>query len=86
MAASLTNLGNVLTEMGQHEEAKILHLRAPEIWEESLGPEHPNMAIAVENLGNVLESQRKYKEAAKAYERAYQQSFGARNYPEVFLN
>ena len=42
---------------GKFTEAEPLYGRATEIWETALGPEHPNVATALNNRAGLLESQ-----------------------------
>ena len=46
-----------LTYQGKFAEAEPLYRRATEIWETASGPEHPNVATALNNRAGLLESQ-----------------------------
>ncbi|CAN0367579.1 unnamed protein product, partial [Ectocarpus sp. 8 AP-2014] len=50
-------------------EADRLSLRAIEIGEKTLGPDHPALATRLNNRAGLLESQGKYSEAEPLYER-----------------
>jgi serine/threonine-protein kinase len=50
----LTNLAGVLRIMGRYEEAKAQHERSLAIWEKALGPDHPDVALALTTLGRIL--------------------------------
>eukprot|EP00903_Cladosiphon_okamuranus_P021870 g20106.t1 len=50
-------------------EADPLYLRAIEIGEKTLGPDHPDLAIRLNNRAVLLESQGKYDEIGPLYER-----------------
>lgn len=54
LAIRLTNLGNVLRDLGQLDRARQAHARALEIDECALGSDHPRVAIDLNNLGTVL--------------------------------
>ncbi|MEM7155497.1 MAG: serine/threonine-protein kinase [Myxococcota bacterium] len=70
IAASWGNLGIVLLEQADYEEAKTALERARKTYEEALGPEHLSVANNLHNLGNVLEQQGDYAGALAAYERS----------------
>ncbi|WP_454063962.1 tetratricopeptide repeat protein [Candidatus Nitrospira salsa] len=40
------------------------------IWEEALGPNHPNVATSLNSLGGLYRAQGKYAEAEPRYQRA----------------
>jgi tetratricopeptide (TPR) repeat protein len=71
--------------MGRYEEARASHERVLALWEKTLGPEHPDVALALNNLAVVSESQKKYPEARALHERALalrQKALGP-THPEV---
>ncbi|CAN0360355.1 unnamed protein product, partial [Ascophyllum nodosum] len=70
LARLLCNLAVVRGEQGKYAEADRLFLRAVEIWEIALGPEHPNVATALNNRAALLNEQCKYDEAKPLYERS----------------
>ena len=67
---NMSNLGSVLHEMGDLTGAKAAYERALKIDEAAFGPDHPNVATAVNNLGLVLLDQADYMGAKAAFERA----------------
>jgi tetratricopeptide (TPR) repeat protein len=66
----LTNLAEVLWSQSKYEAAEEMHLRALEITEKVLGPEHPDTLPNMHNLAVVLRSQGKYEAAEEMYRRA----------------
>ena len=50
VAASATNLADVLSRTGEDDRAKRLYERAVTIWERSLGVDHPKVATGLGNL------------------------------------
>jgi serine/threonine-protein kinase len=70
VAATLTNLGNVLADQGKYEEARRQYERELAITERVHGAEHPQTARALANLGTVLQSLGHYDEAQRSFERA----------------
>lgn len=54
---------------GKLEEAQIEYRRALTVWEASLGPEHPHVAVCRNNLAGVILSQGKHEEAEAEYRR-----------------
>jgi len=80
-----TSLGAVLYAQGKYEEALGYHERALTTYEALLGPDHPDVALALNNVGNALEEQGKYEEALGYHERAlviYEAALGP-NHPTV---
>jgi tetratricopeptide (TPR) repeat protein len=74
-----------LAEHARYPEAELLYQRALRIWEESLGPKHPEVAYPLNNLANLYYNQGKDAEAERLYERAlriWEASLG-RDHPEV---
>lgn len=69
-AASLNNLGSIISTLGEPAEARKHYERALKIDEVAYGPDHPIVAICVNNLGNALEDLGELVEARKHYERA----------------
>ncbi|CAN0333504.1 unnamed protein product, partial [Ectocarpus sp. 12 AP-2014] len=55
---------------GKYSEADPLYLRAIEIGEKTLGPDHPALATRLNNRAELLSAQEKYTEALPLLERA----------------
>jgi len=62
----------VLQDLGDLAGARAHYERALAIWEKQLGPEHPNVAWAVNNLGMVLKALGDLDVARAHLERALQ--------------
>ena len=59
-----------LDDRGRYPEAVPLLQRALAIYEQELGPTHPNTASSLNNLAGLYESQCQYSEALPLYQRA----------------
>lgn len=73
MANTCFNLGNVLRDKGQPDEAVALLRKAAAVAEKGLGPQHPTLAKALHNLAVVLMGQggpERMKEAEALYLRS----------------
>jgi tetratricopeptide (TPR) repeat protein len=70
MAKHLSSVASIHNSMGSHEEAKTLHERALAIREQTLGPEHPNIATSLNNLAGVYSLKGAFDDATPLYERA----------------
>ena len=70
MAISLNNLALLYRAQGKYTEAEPLFRRALAVWEKALGPEHPNVAMALENYAALLRKTNRAAEAAKLEARA----------------
>lgn len=66
----LTKRMVVLTEAGKYEEARPVAQRAVRRAEETLGPEHPTVAIYLTYLGGVQRSLGEHEDARATYEKA----------------
>ena len=55
---------------GRYAEAEPLYKRSLAIWEEALGPEHPNVATSLNNLAGLYRAQGRYDEAEPLHKRA----------------
>jgi Tetratricopeptide repeat len=55
MATQHSNLGSVLTDLGDLAGARTHHERAPEIGQAILRPNHPTMATFRDNLDHALQ-------------------------------
>ena len=60
----------LLEDQGSYAEAQPLYERSLVIREKTFGPEHPNVALALNNLAVFLKGQGFYAEARPLYERA----------------
>ena len=75
----LNQAGYYLSERGRYAEAEPLLQRALAIWEQQLGPEHPDTALSLNNLAILYRVQGKYEQAEPLYVRAlaiYEQQLG----------
>ena len=71
VATILNNFGLYYNEQERYTGSGALLLRrALAIWEEVLGPEHPNVAAALCNISTAWRHQGKYSEAATALQRS----------------
>ncbi|CAN0586242.1 unnamed protein product, partial [Ectocarpus sp. 12 AP-2014] len=59
-----------LTRQGIYDKADPLYLRAIEIGEKTLGPDHPDLATWLNNRARLLKAQGKYEEAEPLYKRS----------------
>ena len=59
-----------LYAQGRYAEAEPLYKRSLAIWEGALGPEHPNVATALENYSVLLRETGRYDEATEMEARA----------------
>jgi tetratricopeptide (TPR) repeat protein/nucleoside phosphorylase len=64
--------GLYLSERALYIEAEMLHQRAVRIWEQSLGPDHPQVACSLNGLARLYYLLGKYEEAGPLYHRAIQ--------------
>jgi tetratricopeptide (TPR) repeat protein len=75
MAADLkSNLGGVLDLQGDHERGLALQLEALALYEQTLGPDHPDTGRTLNRIGNAYYQMQRYGEAFAAYGRALEQS------------
>ncbi|CAM9964931.1 unnamed protein product [Ectocarpus fasciculatus] len=65
-----SNLGSVLREQGKYIEADRLCLGDIEMGEDTLGPDHPDVAIRLNNRAELLRAQGNFDEAEPLYVRA----------------
>ncbi len=70
MGTTLENLAELYRVQGRFDEAEPLYLRALEILEKTLGPEHPEVAVSLNNLAELYRAQGRFEEAAPLYEKA----------------
>jgi tetratricopeptide (TPR) repeat protein len=66
----LKNYVGYLQLIAQYAAAEPLYLRALEIYEKALGPEHPQVAATLNNLAFLSRAQGRYADAEPLYERA----------------
>jgi tetratricopeptide (TPR) repeat protein len=66
----MNDLGLWLSYRAEHGEAEPLHQRALAIKEESLGPEHPDVAVSLNNLASLYDNQGQFPKAERLHQRA----------------
>ncbi len=59
-----------MMNQGKYEQAEPLYQRALAIYEQALGPEHPDTARSLNNLAILYDDQGKYEQAEPLYQRA----------------
>ena len=69
-ATTLNNLAVVYEAQGKYDGAEPLYQRALTLIEHTLGPEHPNMAAALDNYADLLRKMQREAEAETAETRA----------------
>jgi tetratricopeptide (TPR) repeat protein len=69
-AVSLNNLGGLYRKLARYEEAQPLYERAQEIWENALGPDHPDVGVGLNNLALLHARQGHFAKAELLYKRA----------------
>ena len=84
MAVSLNNLAALYQAQGKYAEAEPLFRQSLAIVEKALGPEHPNVATALDNYAKLLRKTNRNAEAAKleARAQAIRAMHGAQNPPK----
>jgi len=65
MALAYNNLGFVHFKMDNPEEAERAYIQALQMWEETLGSDHPNVGASLNNLAALYENNGDYKQAEK---------------------
>jgi tetratricopeptide (TPR) repeat protein len=85
LPAALNNLGRIRTEQGRSKEAEQLFRKAIALWEQQLGPTHPNVAAGLASLGLLLCSRSKFSEAEPLLLRAHDidKAFFPVNHPRI---
>jgi CHAT domain-containing protein/Tfp pilus assembly protein PilF len=85
VAASLSNLGEVLSAQGAYAEARTLFERALAIREKALGKENLDVATSLNSLGMTLQRQGAYGEARARYEQALEirEKVRGKDHPDV---
>src|SRR6184192_2205977 len=66
----LNNIALILRKSGRQKAAEPCYVRALEIYEKQLGPEHPDVASVLNNLAVFYTNERRYTEAEKTHLRA----------------
>src|SRR4030095_13904594 len=66
----LNNIAFILRKSGRQKAAEPCYLRALEIYEKQLGPDHPDVASVLNNLAVFYTNERRYTEAEKIHVRA----------------
>jgi tetratricopeptide (TPR) repeat protein len=70
IGTTLNNLGNLYTMQRRLDDAVKVYRRALALYEEQMGPDHPEVGLVLTNLGNVYEEQGKLDDARALQERA----------------
>jgi len=70
LAASLNNLASLYLLQGKYSQAEPIFLRALEIQEKILSPNHPEIAAILNNLGELYNAQGKYDRAEELFQQA----------------
>src|SRR5213596_3896716 len=66
----LLNIALILRKSGRQKAAEPCYVRALEIYEKQLGPDHPDVAAVLNNLAVFYTNERRYAEAEKIHLRA----------------
>jgi len=66
----LNNIALILRKSGRQKAAEPCYVRALEIYEKQLGPDHPDVASVLNNLAVFYTNERRYTEAEKIHLRA----------------
>jgi tetratricopeptide (TPR) repeat protein len=86
----LNQAGYYLQDRARYHEAELLYRRALAIYEQQLGPEHPEIATSLNNLAALYRTQGEYEQAELLYRRAlaiYEQQLGPEHsYTAMSLN
>src|SRR5207247_6107972 len=64
------NIALILRKSGRQKAAEPCYVRALEIYEKQLGPDHPDVASVLNNLAVFYTNERRYTEAEKIHLRA----------------
>ena len=70
LAAALGNLANVYSDQEMYKKAEPLLVRSLSIAEKMYGPNHPDVALAINNLAVNYHCQKKYEHLVTLYKRA----------------
>lgn len=69
-ASLLSRAADYLRQRAQFEQARLLYQRALSIYEQTLGPDHPQIAFPLNILANLYRNQGRFEEAEPLYRRA----------------
>lgn len=69
VAESMNTLGCLYLQNEKYNRAEALFTRALEIWEDSLGPEHPKVILVLENYCQLLRLTKRSSDADKLDQR-----------------
>jgi len=69
-SSALNGVASLLKKQGKYEAAEPLYRCALNIYEEQLGPDHPNITTSLNNLAVLLMMQGKYEATEPLYRRA----------------
>ena len=70
MGTSLNNVAGFLWDQGQYAAAEPFYRRALAIYEKTLGPDHPKVALSLNNLALLLSTQGDYISAVLVFDRS----------------
>src|SRR6185436_2057073 len=79
----LTDAGNYLNQLGRDDEALRYALRALQLREKTLPPDHPDFGGSYNLLGNIYTNLHRNQDAITAFERSIEinrRQYGARNW------
>ena len=85
LAAVLTRAADYLCQRAQYEQAEPLYQQTLSIFEQTLGPEHPQVAFPLGGLADLYREQGRYEQAEPLYQRALRlwEQAPAQEYPEL---
>jgi tetratricopeptide (TPR) repeat protein len=86
LATAENNVGLVMNQLGNHDEALARHTTALEMQTRLYGNDSAELAVTLGSMGNVYKSQKAYDKALKAYRRAHallEKGLGT-DHPDVF--
>ena len=86
-ANALENVAILYYKMGLYTEAEPLYKRALSIYDQALGPDHPDVATSLNNLAELYRHQARYTDAEPLYKRAlliYEKSLNP-EHPDVAM-
>ncbi|MEV4417841.1 tetratricopeptide repeat protein [Catellatospora sp. NPDC049609] len=88
VAADLANLGGLLFDVAQFDEAEACFNRALHIFRSQLGSEHAEVAVNLNNLAALAEERGSFDEAEELYDQAIRikNSYWGPEHPETLLS